>query len=198
MNYLAHAYLSFDQPQVLIGNMAADFIKGKKQFSYSLLIQKGIQLHRAIDAFTDEHPVTKQLKIHFQSTYRLYSGAFADIVYDHFLATDKSIFKNDQQLLAFTQQVYATLHKNFIQLPEAFQHMLPYMTQQNWLYNYQHRAGIQKSFGGLVHRAAYLKESDIAFALFNENYGEMQKCYKQFFSQLHTFAALKFKELLNI
>jgi acyl carrier protein phosphodiesterase len=30
MNYLAHAYLSFGEPDILAGNMISDFVKGKK------------------------------------------------------------------------------------------------------------------------------------------------------------------------
>ncbi|MBK7884974.1 MAG: DUF479 domain-containing protein [Chitinophagaceae bacterium] len=198
MNYLAHAYLSFNHPEILIGNMSADFIKGKTQFSYSILIQKGIQLHRAIDAFTDEHPVTRQLKYYFQHTYRLYSGAFADIVYDHFLANDKTIFKSDQELLFFTQHVYGILQQNATQLPSPFQNILPYMVNQNWLYNYQFKEGIRKSFGGLVRKAAYLNESDIAFTLFNNHYEQIEKLYLEFFIQLQSYASHKFKELINV
>jgi acyl carrier protein phosphodiesterase len=197
MNYLAHAYLSFNQPEVLVGNIISDFIKGKKQFDYPLAIQKGIQLHRAIDTFTDTHPVTKLLKSYFQVPYRLYSGAFADIVYDHFLAIDKTIFKTEENLHSFTQQVYFILENNVSNLPDAFKNMLPYMKKQNWLYHYQYKEGIQKSFGGLVRRAVYLTESDIAFALFNKNYKEMKDCYHNFFPHLHKFAAHKFKELLS-
>lgn len=198
MNYLAHAYLSFNHPEILIGNMSADFIKGKTQFSYSILIQKGIQLHQAIDAFTDEHPVTRQLKYYFQHVYRLYSGAFADIVYDHFLANDKTIFKSDQELLSFTQHVYSILQQNATQLPSPFQNILPYMVNQNWLYNYQFKEGIRKSFGGLVRKAAYLNESDIAFTLFNNHYEQIEKLYLEFFIQLQSYASHKFKELINV
>ncbi len=62
MNYLAHAYLSFNMPDILVGNMISDFIKGKKQFDYPLPVQKGIRLHRAIDTFTDTHAATQELK----------------------------------------------------------------------------------------------------------------------------------------
>ncbi len=34
MNYLAHAYLSFGDPDILAGNMISDFVKGKKKFDY--------------------------------------------------------------------------------------------------------------------------------------------------------------------
>ena len=62
MNYLAHAYLSFNEPEILVGNMISDFVKGKKKFDYSPGVQKGIALHRAIDNFTDYHTATKAAK----------------------------------------------------------------------------------------------------------------------------------------
>jgi len=88
LNYLAHAYLSFDQPEIIVGNLISDFVKGKKKFDYPPGIQKGIALHRAIDTFTDSHPATKEAKEVFRPHYRLYAGAFIDVAYDHFLAND--------------------------------------------------------------------------------------------------------------
>ncbi len=101
MNYLAHAYLSFGDSNVLVGNMISDFIKGKKQYDYPLAIQHGIQLHRAIDSFTDAHPATKNIAAIFKPRYRLYGGAFADIVYDHYLANDTVIFPSPAALMDF-------------------------------------------------------------------------------------------------
>ena len=72
MNYLAHAYLSFNKPEILIGNLISDFVKGKKKFDYSTGIQKGIALHRAIDQFTDDHAITQSAKLFFKPAYRLY------------------------------------------------------------------------------------------------------------------------------
>ena len=98
MNYLAHAYLSFGHEEILVGNMISDFVKGKKKFDYSLGIQKGIALHRAIDSFTDDHPVTKLAKQFFKAEYGLYAGAFMDVVYDHFLANDTNEFADGTAL----------------------------------------------------------------------------------------------------
>src|SRR5579875_2561759 len=43
MNFLAHAYLSFYNPPVLVGNMIADFVKGKKSLNrFPETIQAGI------------------------------------------------------------------------------------------------------------------------------------------------------------
>ncbi len=89
MNYLAHAYLSFNEPEILVGNMISDFVKGKKQFDFAETIHKGIVLHRSIDAFTDEHEITKQAKEIFKPAVGLYAGAFVDVVMIIFLPAIK-------------------------------------------------------------------------------------------------------------
>src|SRR5688500_15033522 len=146
MNYLAHAFLSFNDPEILVGNMISDFVKGNKKFDYPMRIQAGIMLHRIIDTFTDDHPATKEAKEFFRPHYRLYSGAFIDVVYDHFLATDVTVF-SESSLFDFSQQVYSSLEENKQWLPERFAAMLPYMRAQNWLVNYRTLWGTQKSFG---------------------------------------------------
>lgn len=187
MNYLAHAYLSFNDPEILVGNLISDFVKGKKKFDYPAGIQQGIMLHRMIDTFTDSHEATKQAKEIFRPHYRLYSGAFVDVVYDHFLALDENEF-TEQSLLDFSQQVYLVLENNYAWLPERFAAMFPYMKSHNWLYNYRTRLGIQKSLGGVVRRATYLTESDTAAYLFETYYQPLQDCYRQFWKDLKPFA----------
>ena len=197
MNFLAHAHLSFNKPPIVVGNMISDFVKGKKQFDYPDTVQKGIRLHRAIDNFTDTHSVTQQLKIFFKPQYRLYAGAFVDVVYDHFLANDKTAFLNDEDLTKFANQTYHILDTNFSLLPPVLQQMLPHMKAHNWLYNYKNKLGIQKSFTGLVKRSRYLAESDIAFEIFNEHYQSMYLLYHEFYPDLKKFAAHHLQQLLN-
>lgn len=168
--------------------MISDFVKGKTKFNYSPGIQKGIALHRAIDEFTDAHPATKKAKEFFRPAYRLYSGAFVDVAFDHFLALDKNEFVNDEQLKIFSNHVYQTLEDNFSVLPIPFQNMLPHMKKNNWLYNYQFALGIEKGFGGLVYRAKYLEESATAFKIFNKNYSALKDCYEIFFPTLKKFS----------
>ena len=196
MNYLAHAFLSFGNKDVLAGNMISDFVKGKSQYDFPLPVQKGIRLHRLIDEFTDKHPATAMAKTFFRPQYRLYSGAFVDVVYDHFLSVDKNYLANDEALLLFSQQAYFLLDGNYFLFPLRFQKIYPFMKQQNWLYNYQFLPGIKNSFRGIVHRAAYLNESNIAFDIFNKNYDELEECYHLFFSELYNFSKQNLRNLL--
>ncbi len=197
MNYLAHAYLSFNDPQVLTGNMISDYVKGKKQYDYPTVIQAGIQLHRAIDFFTDQHAASKVISNLFWPQYRLYGAAFADIVYDYFVANDKEQFATEAALRSFTQQTYFLLQQNTAFFPAKFAGMFPYMQSQNWLYNYQYDWGIQKSFQGLARRAAYIPETEIAFEIFLNNKTILQEQYNIFFPSVKKFAADTMYQLLK-
>ena len=191
MNYLAHAYLSFGHEEILTGNLISDFVKGKKKFDYPTGIQHGIALHRAIDNFTDTHPASKEAKEVFRPNYRLYAAAFTDVVYDHFLAIDEKEFTDDS-LFTFSQWTYSTLEKQNRWLPERFAITFPYMKTQNWLYGYRTRKGIEYSFNGLVRRARYLDESQIAFRLFEQHYQLLQECYRHFWAEVKSFAKNEF------
>ncbi|MFN5477206.1 MAG: ACP phosphodiesterase, partial [Sphingobacteriales bacterium] len=153
MNFLAHAYLSYNHPEILVGNMISDFVKGKKKFDYSEAIQKGIAIHRAIDSYTDEHPVNKELKQFFRPAYGLYASPIMDVVHDHFLANHMPVFPTEQSLMDFSQQVYATLAPYLPVFPERFARMFPYMQKQNWLFHYRNLDGLRQSMGGLQRRA---------------------------------------------
>ncbi len=194
MNYLAHAYLSFNKPELLVGNMISDYVKGRKQYEYPAGILKGIKLHRAIDTFTDAHEATKQAKAYFHKDYRLYSGAFVDVVYDHYLALDKNCFRSDADLQTTASFTYDALQEHYPLLPDTFKPMLPYMQAQNWLFNYQFAWGIEKSLMGVVRRSKYLEESAKAFATFETYYTELETCYAIFFPELKMMAQ-KFIEL---
>ena len=151
LNYLAHIYLSFDNKPRAIGNFIADAVKGKRYLEYPEEIQKGIQMHRAIDTFTDQHEAFKKSKQKLFSIYSHYSTVIVDIFYDHFLAKNWNKY-HDKSLLKFTTAFYTSLRLHSDLLPEKICKMMPYMIEQNWLYNYQYSEGIQRVLEGMNRR----------------------------------------------
>ena len=86
MNYLAHLYLSAFNKEIMVGNFIADRVKGKQYLNFPQEVQQGILLHRSIDSFTDEHPVSKIIRKELFPAHRHYSSVLVDMFYDHFLA----------------------------------------------------------------------------------------------------------------
>lgn len=187
MNFLAHAFLSFDRPEILAGNMIADFVRGKQQYVFSSGIQRGITLHRGIDTFTDHHEATREAKKVFIPACGRYSGAFMDVVYDHFLATDPHYFNKDS-LVQFAHHVYSTLNTFDTVFPDNFKRSFHYMQQQDWLSGYYFKENIFKSFRRIYYRAKYLEESDAAFVVFEAHYNSLKEYYFTFMPDVVEFA----------
>jgi acyl carrier protein phosphodiesterase len=194
MNYLAHAYLSFGDPDILAGNMISDFVKGKKKFDYPDRVQMGITLHRKIDEYTDTHPATRQAKQFLKASAGLYAGSFVDIIYDHFLANDPYEFEEDA-LAVFTQHTYLQLETFDDLFPERFRQFFFYMRTQDWLLHYRSTQGIHNSFRGLCRRAKYIDDPEPVFEAFLSHYEELKMAYELFFPHVKTFA---YHELLYL
>lgn len=194
MNYLAHAYLSFGDPDILTGNMISDFVKGKKKFDYPDRIQMGIALHRKIDEYTDTHPATRQAKEFLKDAAGLYAGPFVDIIYDHFLALDGYEFE-EGSLAVFAQHTYEQLEIYEKWLPEKIRQFFFYMRTQDWLYHYRSTAGIHRSFQGLCRRAKYIDDAEPVFEAFITHYEALKMAYDFFFPHVKTYA---YHELLYL
>ncbi len=167
--------------------MISDFVKGKKQFDYPPLIQKGIRLHRLIDRFTDIHEATAEAKNILRPVARLYSGAFVDVIYDYFLANDVQEF-TEETLYAFSLETYNMLEQDQAFFPENFDMIFPYMRSHNWLFGYRLEEGIRRSFAGIARRATYLAGSESVFRLFLEHKQKFQHFYRLFWKEVKAFA----------
>jgi acyl carrier protein phosphodiesterase len=192
MNYLGHAVLSFGDPELLTGNLIADHVKGRLALErFPAAIKEGILLHRRIDQFTDEHPASMRAKLFFRETYGLYAGAIVDSLYDHFLANDPKHFNTEQDLLGFTQDVYAKLDAQTTYFPEVFASYFPFMKQQNWLFNYRNLQGMQRSLQGLHRRAMYMAAPDEAYKIFVQHYYQLAQCYYELIDDMVSFVKLE-------
>ena len=188
MNYLAHAYLSFGgSPGLLLGGMMADFVKGGRLESYDPLVERGIRFHRAVDTFTDGHPVSREARDLLREACGLYSGVFLDVVYDHFLSRDTEVFPQDS-LGQFSAEVYRSLDPMQAQMPAGFQKVFVSMRTHDWLSSYRALEGVRRSFEGIGRRARYLETGLPVLEAFQEQYELLQEAYRRFFPDLLTYS----------
>ena len=145
MNYLAHIYLSKDDDLLKIGNFAADSIKGKSFLKYPERMRTGITLHRAIDTYTDSHPIVRESVSRLFPKYSHYSTVIVDILYDHYLAKNWNDF-HSQPLSEYVNEFYTLLENQYSILPKRVQSFLPVMTEHNWLLSYATIDGIGKIY----------------------------------------------------
>ena len=194
MNFLAHIYLSGDNDFIKIGNFMADGIRGKHFENYPLEIQKGIILHRAIDTFTDAHPVFRQSTKRLHEHYHHYAGVIIDVFYDHFLAKNWTKY-SDEKLDDFVEQFYQSLHYNHEMLSERTKRLMPIMMKENWLLSYQTVEGIKHILTQMDHRTK--NESKIRFATneLSEFYSEFENEFTEFFEELILFSNSKITTL---
>ena len=196
MNFLAHAYLSFGQEEILVGNFIADFVRGKELENYLKKVQFGIQLHRAIDTYTDSHPLVKQVQSFLFPRFGHYSRVISDIFFDYFLAKN---WKNYSviPLEQFSLDTYRTLSSNPQELPEAFRQMFHWMQAQNWLYAYREPVGIQAALDGLSRRARFDSKMNESTQVLWEKEEEIEAIFFSFFANLETFASTTLAELIQ-
>ncbi len=197
MNFLAHIYLSGDNDQIKIGNFMADSIKGKKYRKYPEEIQNGIILHRAIDYYTDTHPVFKQSTKRLFPTYGHYSGIIVDIFYDHFLAANWNKYSRTP-LKEYIQEFYSLLETNLEILPSKVRNFLPFMINDNWLLSYASISGIEKVLSGMNRRTGKRSGMNLATKELKEHYQDFQFEFEIFFDEVIVFSKEKILELEEI
>lgn len=194
MNFLAHIYLSGDNDLLKIGNFMADSIRGHSYDDYTPEIRKGILLHRAIDSFTDMHPVYRQSKHRLHEKYGHYSGVIMDIFYDHFLAKNWSNY-SDVKLEDYAQTFYKLLQDNYDLLTEKAQGMLPYMLGRNWLVSYASIAGLEMIMFQMDHRTKNRVDMHESIVELQHYYSEFETEFTIFFEELQQHCAEKMREL---
>jgi len=188
MNHLAHLYLSQTNVDLMVGNFIADRVKGKDFLNYSEGVQKGIEMHRAIDTFTDEHAVVMKSKKRLFPVYHKYAAVIVDMFYDHILA------KNWQEyspipLKLFAQNTYKVLQARVGEMPKASQRILFYMSTGDWLTAYATEEGMNRALGGLASRAKFDSKMEYASIDLMRDYALYEEEFTAFFKELVAFSA---------
>ena len=181
MNYLAHAFLSNNNTDLLIGNFIADHLRGNDFKNYSPQIIEGIYLHRRIDTFTDVHPNFKAAKRIFYNGFERYSGVLVDIYFDHLLAKNFSNYSKIP-LKEFCDIVYNIYSESKHLFPKSSSNFLDYVLKNNIYYEYSSVAGIEKVLFHLSHRIKHGVMLNQSVEIFKEHEMELQENFEIFFN----------------
>lgn len=183
MNFLAHQYLSFHSEPVMVGNFIADTIKGVVSDDHPEGVKLGIQIHRAIDTYTDAHPIVLETRKLLYPWFHKYAAVVQDVYYDHFLAINWH-FYSAIPLPEFVNNVYNVLTQNDFLMNEKALRILHFMKLHNWLFNYSTMAGIDRALKGLSQRATFKSNMENGLEALDANYAALNEHFKEFFPLL--------------
>ncbi|HEY6644318.1 ACP phosphodiesterase [Povalibacter sp.] len=142
MNWLAHTLLSEPTVDFQLGNLLADLVRGEDRILMSADFQRGAACHKAIDAFTDSHPVVRRGRARVGAEYRRFSGVLIDVFYDYLLANQWQHYSS-QPLQEFVQGFYAGARVTTLPLPPDARMTLDRIVRFDLLASYRELAGVE-------------------------------------------------------
>lgn len=183
MNYLAHMFLSCRDESLLIGNFISDFISNKEKSQFNADIQKGIELHRQIDTFTDTHEQVYQANDLIRASQEKYTPVVTDIFFDHFLIKNWDLYTHIQ-LSEFTRQTYDLMNKYMETYPDTLKSLVPLMINDDFLMSCKNEVRLRKTFQRVANRAKFPNHFDRAYDDLMQHYEALERHFKVFFPEL--------------
>lgn len=186
MNYLAHIFLSGDDSRMQFGNFIGDAVKGNAYNGYPQAVMDGILLHRAIDAFTDNHTAVKETVQPLKPHFGRYSGIILDMYFDYLLASRFSEF-SEYPLKKYSRRFYFTIIRNYRILPGSMKKFMWHFIGTNRLNKYATKKGIKRSLEIMNNVHGLGLHLDTAMRYLVENEEKLWTVFQLFFSELQDF-----------
>lgn len=187
MNYLAHLLLSGPNPDIQVGGLLGDFVKGPLKGDYPPEITQGIHLHRQIDTLTARLPAMTQVYNLFDKPWRRYAGVVTDIAFDHLLAQRWPDFHR-QPLAVFCAEFYQHLASHRHRLPERARQFCDRAPELGWLESYadpEIMETILNRVGTRFQRPVALQE---CWHIVEKNRDQFDRTFEQIMAELSLFA----------
>ncbi len=189
MNLLAHALLSPPHNDgLLIGNLTADWIKGRARVAVPPEIRAGFALHRRIDSYTDAHPLVGACADFLAPEWNRYAPILVDVLFDHVLARDFQRF-SDEPLASFSGRIYQILLSACGQLPHGANYAIAMMSADDWFGAYASLDGLRLTFSRMSTRLrsrGHCIELGSAVDTFLHHRAEIESAFDSFFPTLES------------
>ncbi len=186
MNHLAHVAVAHPDPGLVVGAFLGDYVKGRLTGERPEAIERGIRLHRAVDAFTDRHEVVTRSARRFAPDFRRYAPVLLDVIFDHFLAQSWDE-RNSVELAAFSDTVFDIVLADRSMLTTQAESTARRMQEVGSLVRYVDPSSLERSFTYIGSRFKRDNPLDRAFGEFERLAPELKEDFELFFPDLLDF-----------
>ena len=183
MNFLAHTLFADNDELIVVGQYCGDFVRGGNLEQFPAGIREGIRRHRRIDTFTDQHPVNLRARNFFEKPLRRFAGIITDVVYDHYLARNWSLY-SDQSLENHAAFVYAALAKHKSLMPPDLQRFSEVVIQRDMLVAYREFDAVEMALGRIANRSSRFQVLATAAGITRELDEPLSACFAEFAPEL--------------
>jgi acyl carrier protein phosphodiesterase len=189
MNHFAHLVLSQPTVESVVGNLLGDFARGVDADSLSAAVHAGLLNHRAVDRFTDSHPLVLDMKRCFSSRRRRFAGIALDIYFDHLLLTHWQRFEQrdpDELIAEFYQRMTAG---QSLMPGSEMRRVTRRIVDYDWFGSYRDADAIAETLDRVAARIRFANDFDNAIEDLQRHHEPIRDGFLEFYPQLQQHIA---------
>lgn len=175
--------LSCKDSNLLVGNFVADFISNSDKKGLNPQILEGINLHKSIDHFTDNHDAVKEAIKLIRPSQGKYAPVTIDILFDYILTQEWNKYST-HHLKEFTVSTYGTLQSNAHHYPVKLQEMLPRMIADDFLLSCATEERLITTFQRVKRRAKFDNNFESGHEAMFDHYDSLNQLFHDFFPDI--------------
>lgn len=183
MNYLAHLFLSNKDPKLMMGNFLGDLITNKDFHQLEPELKKGVELHRLIDTYTDNHKIVSKTVEYLHPHHHKYAPVVVDIFYDYLLFINWKKY-TDESVQDFADWSYEVINEYLEFVPQRRRKQVESMVSHNWLLGYGEFKHLHQTFLRVKKRARFPSNFELATQHLVDNLEILNSDFNEFFPDL--------------
>ena len=183
MNLIAHIHLAGSNEDWIVGNMVADFIRGKEKFNFTPTEIEGIDIHRFIDYFTDHHVLVEKAIEFIKPVHKKYSPVIMDIFFDYVLTNNWAHFSNES-LVDFSKKRYEILERKYDTFPDNLTNLLRHLISEDWIIATSTEDYLRKTMARMDKRTSFPSKFEESVDLLLEHYESITELFIPFYKEM--------------
>ncbi len=184
MNHFAHLVLAQPTLESTVGNLLGDFARGVDQRTLPPAVRAGLHNHRAVDRYTDQHPLVREMKRRFSPQRRRFAGIALDIYFDHLLINYWERLEH-RQLDPLIETFYRRMSTGRSLMPnENMRQVTRRMVDYDWFGSYREIAAVADALDRVARRIRFANAFDNSIEELLRNETEIRAGFLEFYPEL--------------
>lgn len=189
MNHFAHLVLAQPTVESTVGNLLGDFARGVDQASLPAAVRAGLLNHRAVDRFTDAHPLVLEMKRSFSARRRRFAGIALDIYFDHLLLNHWDRFEQ-RSLEELIAGLYQRMDEGRKIMPhDDMQRVTQRMIEYDWFSSYRDIDAVAEALDRVAWRIRFANDFDNAIEDLQRGHEMILQGFLEFYPQLQRYVS---------